>query len=188
MRCSIAALCIAAAFAAAGAPTDAQLLAALRGGGYTLYFRHAATDLAQQDAQGEDFANCARQRNLSDAGRREARAAGEAIRALALPIGEVVSSPYCRASETASLLFGLAKRSRAVLVRAGPDGKPDYGELLDIVALPPAPNTLRVIVAHNAPRIAYLQEGEVAIIRPLGKGFEVVAQFPLSDWRRLAGK
>lgn len=85
-------------------------------------------------------------------------------------------------------MFGRAERSHAVLVRAGADGKPDYGELLQLVATPPAAGTLRVIVAHNAPRIAYLVEGEAAIVKATGDGFEVVAQMEIGAWKRLTPK
>ena len=185
VRCSIAALCAAAGMAHAD-PTDGELAAMLRGGGYTLYFRHGATDPAGRDIQGGDYADCSRQRNLSAAGRRESRAAGAAIRAAGLPIGEVISSPYCRAVETATLMFGRAERSADVLAHAGADGKADYGALLRIVSTPPPAGTLRVVVAHNAPRIAYLEEGEAAVVRPHGDGFEVVAQVVAGRWRALA--
>jgi phosphohistidine phosphatase SixA len=107
------------------------------------------------------------------------------MRALRLPIGEVLSSPYCRAVETARLLFGRAEVSMDVLVRSGADGQPDYGPLLRLVGAAPAPGTLRVIIAHNAPRIAYLEEGETAIVRPAGPTFEVLAQLNIDAWARL---
>ena len=46
------------------------LLAALRAGGYTLYFRHAATDFSKLDGKMKDYRDCANQRMLSDLGRR----------------------------------------------------------------------------------------------------------------------
>jgi phosphohistidine phosphatase SixA len=48
----------------------------------------------------------ARQRNLTDGGRADARAIGAAIRSLGIPIGEVLASPFCRTRETAELIFG----------------------------------------------------------------------------------
>ena len=78
------------------------LVEALRGGGYTLYFRHAATDWSLQDEVREagDWTSCdpSRMRQLSDAGRATARAVGKAIRALHIPVGKVLASPYCRTS------------------------------------------------------------------------------------------
>ncbi len=194
LRRSMIAWCIAAGLpglagrSALAAPQlqGSDLVRALREGGYTLYMRHARTETSQQDLQGTDYANCSKQRNLSATGRAQARAAAEAIGALRLPIGEVLSSPYCRAVETARLMFGRGEISMDVLVRSGPDGQPDFAPLLRLVGTAPAPGTLRVIVAHNAPRIASLEEGETAIVRPLESGFQVVAQLDMGAWARLA--
>src|SRR6516165_8616678 len=81
-----------------GAP---ELLAALRHGGYVLYFRHAATDFSQNDEKMKRFEDCADQRNLIDRGRDDARAAGAAIRELNIPVERVLASPFCRTVETA---------------------------------------------------------------------------------------
>ena len=63
----------------------AALVRALRAGGLTLYFRHAATDFSQNDRAMTSHGECATQRNLSEAGRAQAREIGEAIRAIAGP-------------------------------------------------------------------------------------------------------
>lgn len=81
------------------------LIEALRGGGYTIYFRHAATDWSHPDrleAHGE-WASCdsAKMRQLSEAGRANASAIGAAIRALGIPVGNLLSSEYCRCADTA---------------------------------------------------------------------------------------
>ena len=65
----------------------------LRAGGFILYFRHADTDQTQRDARTGNVDDCASQRNLSDRGREHARAIGETIRALGIPIGAVLASP-----------------------------------------------------------------------------------------------
>ena len=82
--------------AAAPPLRGADLLAALRAGGYILYFRHADTDHSQSDQRTMNIEDCTTQRNLTDRGRAHARAIGEAIRALRIPIGIVVASPLCR--------------------------------------------------------------------------------------------
>jgi hypothetical protein len=69
-----------------------ELLAALRGGGFILYFRHADTDHRQTDARMRSVEDCTNQRGLTDRGRDQARAVGEAIRALGIPIGPVLAS------------------------------------------------------------------------------------------------
>jgi hypothetical protein len=107
---------------AAESPPDAvagpSLLAALKEGGLVLYFRHTSTDFGQNDDQMSGYADCARQRNLTDSGREEARQIGAAIRRLGIPVGEVRASPFCRTRETAQLIFGRATVSSAV--RGGP--------------------------------------------------------------------
>ncbi len=86
------------------------LVEALRQGGYVLYLRHASTDFGQNDEAMTDYANCAQQRNLTDAGRAEARAIGAAIKELRIPVGPVLASPYCRTRESAAAHLRSADR------------------------------------------------------------------------------
>src|SRR3954464_2544153 len=133
----VAAFAILAALAHAqsSVPVDplqgAALVSALRQGGFVLYLRHASTGFGQNDEGMTDFANCASQRNLTDAGRAEARAIGAALRELRIPVGPVVASPFCRTMETARLVFGDAtKPSRAVVGGPGTDDSGQrYAEL-----------------------------------------------------------
>lgn len=189
---------IAPAAAAAQTPAavplrGAELLAALRGGGFVLYFRHADTDWKQNDTRGMNLEDCAAQRNLSDRGRENARAIGAAIRALAIPIGSVFASPLCRTVETAMLAFGVAEKSMAV--REGgplPPGSPGrYEALRVLLSTPVAPGTNWILVGHAYPYYSlvggqYLEEGEADVVRPRGADFEVVARVGLKQWRELA--
>jgi phosphohistidine phosphatase SixA len=189
---------IAPAAAAAQTPAavplrGAELLAALRGGGFVLYFRHADTDWKQNDTRGMNLEDCAAQRNLSDRGRENARAIGAAIRALAIPIGSVLASPLCRTVETAMLAFGVAEKSMAV--REGgplPPGSPGrYEALRVLLSTPVAPGTNWILVGHAYPYYSlvggqYLEEGEADVVRPRGADFEVVARVGLKQWRELA--
>jgi hypothetical protein len=155
------------ALAQAGATSlgGRELLTALRGGGFILYFRHADTDHRQTDARTGDVEDCQSQRNLTDQGREDARAVGQAIRALAIPIGPVLASPMCRTVETATLAFGLLSN-----------------------VPPPGANT--VIVGHAFPFFGlvggpFLDEGQAAVVRPDGAAFQVVARVGLREWRAL---
>jgi phosphohistidine phosphatase SixA len=85
---------------------DRQLVEALRRGGQLIYVRHGATDASQRDSDPNNLANCATQRNLTEAGRQQARAIGEALKTLEVPVGRVLTSEYCRAREFARLMFG----------------------------------------------------------------------------------
>jgi broad specificity phosphatase PhoE len=137
------------------------------------------------------YEDCAQQRNLTQAGRAEARAIGEAIAALRIPVGEVLASPFCRTMETARLMFGRASASNAV--RGGPAGNEGgrYDALAGLLAAPVARGTNRVIASHGNPFRAlaggpYLAEGEAAIVEPLGtRGFRVVARVAKDGWSAL---
>lgn len=168
------------------------LLTALRGGGYILYLRHTSTDFGQSDEAMTTFEDCARQRNLTDQGRVEARAIGAALRELRIPVGEVLASPYCRTQETGRLVFGKATVSSAV--RGGPaqtESTERYAELLRLLSTPVARGTNLAISSHGNPFRAvagppYLAEGEIAVIEPLGNGrFRVVARVAKDGWPAL---
>lgn len=88
-----------------GAGTDA-LWEALRGGGQVVVMRHASTEPGLGDPPGYRLGDCATQRNLSAAGREEARRVGAGFRARGVPVGQVLSSRWCRCLETARLAFG----------------------------------------------------------------------------------
>ena len=178
-----------------GAPPTLEgpaLLAALRGGGYVLYLRHTSTDFGQNDAQMADYANCATQRNLTEGGRAEARAIGTALRELAIPVGRVLASPYCRTLETGRLVFGTATPSP--VVRGGP-ARPDnpdrYAELRALLGTPVPRGTNVAISSHGNPFYGvagppYLAEGEMAVVEPLGEGrFRMIARIPKHGWATL---
>lgn len=172
--------------------TGSALLAALRGGGYVLYLRHTSTDFGQNDETMTTFDDCARQRNLTDRGRDEARAIGAQLGELRIPIGDVLASPYCRTQETARLVFGKATTSPAV--RGGPANATSserYADLVRLLSTPVASGTNLAISSHGNPfravaGTAYLAEGEIAVIEPLGEGrFRVVARVPKDGWAAL---
>src|SRR5438874_1973560 len=85
LRLSAALFALSCAAPSQAAAPDAQalaggpLLAALKTGGLVLYFRHTSTDFGQNDEQMTGYEDCARQRNLTDAGRAEARAIGGGV-------------------------------------------------------------------------------------------------------------
>jgi hypothetical protein len=85
---------------------ESDLIDALRRGGYVIYFRHATTNPEQADTSDPKLGQCETQRNLSPDGRRMATEIGGAFKTLRIPVGKVVSSPYCRAVDTAMLAFG----------------------------------------------------------------------------------
>jgi phosphohistidine phosphatase SixA len=188
--------CVVAPTLAQDAPAPlagAALRDALLRGGYVLYFRHAATDFGQNDDQMSGYEDCARQRNLTDRGRNDARAIGAAIRRLRIPVSAVLASPFCRTRETAELIFGRASVDERV--RGGP-ARPDdpqrYAALRALLTTPVATGTNVAIVSHGNPFHAlagppYLAEGEAAVVEPLGaRDFRIVAKIRPDGWDALA--
>lgn len=164
---------------------SAELLASLREGGLVLYLRHTSTDFSQNDARMKSYEDCDNQRNLTDRGRNEARAIGEHVRRLKIPIGEVFASPFCRTMETARLAFG--KASATDEVRGGPVEASRYDALRKLLSTPVDRGTNRVISSHGNPFYAlagppYLAEGEIAVVKPEGERFSVLARIRLTDW------
>ncbi len=200
----IAALSVAGAGMAAP-PSGLQgeaLLQALRSGGYSIYFRHAATDWSLQDqvSQAGDWESCdpTRMRQLSDEGRRAAKAIGEAMRAQNIPVGQVLASPYCRTVETARLL-GLGDvqpttdvvNLRVAAYFGGRDAIIATAQRL--LSVPPKAGRNTVIVAHgNVAREAtpvYPGEGEGVVFKGDGDGgFEYVGRIAADQWRTSASQ
>ena len=177
---------------AAWAQPDAALLAELRRGGYVLYIRHTSTDFGQNDAKMTGYEDCANQRNLTEKGRQEARAVGEHIKRLKIPIGRVLASPFCRTIETARLAFGKAQPMQEA--RGGPartDDAKRYEGLRKLLSTPVPKGENVAISSHGNPFHAvagppYLAEGESAVVRPQGdSAFAVVGRIRLQDWKLL---
>lgn len=168
----------------------AELSRLLRTGGYTMYFRHATTEVNPDESDAPADEDCGRQRNLSVAGREQARDIGVAIRQLDIPIGMVLAGPLCRTQETARLIFGRAETDPQV--RGGGLGRPDYPGLRALVSRPVPTGINQAIVGHGHQfRIASrmneeLAEGEAAIIGGMGDGrFEIVARIRSEQWVKL---
>ncbi|TVP76524.1 histidine phosphatase family protein [Thioalkalivibrio sp.] len=80
-----------------------ESLARLQEPGTILLLRHALAP-GTGDPPGFSVEDCSTQRNLSDAGREQARALGERLRAAGIEEARVFSSHWCRCLETAQLL------------------------------------------------------------------------------------
>lgn len=181
----LALLLLAACLWTASVAADPGLVQELREGGYVLYMRHASTDFSQSDSRMASYEDCDNQRNLTDKGREEARQVGMHIKRLGIPIGEVLASPYCRTMETARLAFGKARASSDV--RGGPVDAMRYDALKKLLSTQVRKGENRVVSSHGNPFQAlagppYLAEGEIAVVRPEGSGFSVIARIRPQDW------
>ena len=97
-----------------------RLVQRLRMGGYVIVVRHGATATNQADADPFNFDDVIKQRNLNDKGKELAKAFGDAVRRVGLPVGEVYTSKFNRAYETAVL---------AGFENIETDSRPDRGGL-----------------------------------------------------------
>jgi len=159
----------------------------LRQGGYVIFFRHVVADDGG-DMQGLDVQDCTQQRNIREPGLRDARAIGNAFRLLAIPVGAVYSSEYCRARETAGIAFGGADALVPALDLCCFDTNPIPNEERlayiehAVAQLPPA-GVNTVIVAHGVGIVTDLAQGEAGIYKPDGRGGTIrVARVLPSEW------
>ena len=178
---------------------DLELVQALRAGGYNIYFRHVATDWSQSDdvRQEDDWRSCdpLHMRQLSAAGRDAARAIGTAMRRLAIPVDEVLASPYCRTVETAKLMeLGKVVESIQVMNLRSADYVGGRASVVasaqELLASSPGAAVNRVIVAHgNVAREAtpaYPGEGEALVFESdAAGGFVLRGRIAVGDWARL---
>lgn len=98
-----------ASTAPAGDSPWGRLAPVLRQGGCALVLRHAATEPGIGDPPQFTLGQCHTQRNLSAQGRAQSRTLGDRMRSLHLQPSRVLSSPWCRCIDTATLAFGSAQ-------------------------------------------------------------------------------
>jgi broad specificity phosphatase PhoE len=158
----------------------------LRQGGYVILIRHALTDPGVGDPPGFRLDDCDTQRNLSEAGRADARRIGEAFKARAIPVAEVRSSRWCRCLETARLAFGAVTPDPMLDSMFGEGEQAGSKKLRAVraaIAQAPQQGNL-VLVTHNQNIMALTERsvssGEMVVIRPdPGSGaLKVIATLP----------
>ena len=173
----------------------AAVLGELRAGGLVIYFRHASTNQSGATDEDADQAKCETQRNLSAAGREQATQIGRAFQALAIPVGTVTTSPFCRCKDTAQLAFGRFTVSDDLYYSIGTDisdTRRFARSLRRRLSTVPATRTNAVIVSHTAnlreaTGIWPDREGVAYVFRPSSEGvFEAIAKVIPDDWGNLA--
>ncbi|KAA2213288.1 histidine phosphatase family protein [Teichococcus oryzae] len=171
-----------------GEPAAEALLARMRRGGLVLFIRHADTAGEPCDS-GFRIGERAGQRNISPAGRQQARDLGASLAALGVPLeAPVLASPVFRARDTAELAFGAGRvRVEDGLIAddyAGARLEWALAEHRRLLAAPPAPGLNRVLVGHRGPvqmilgdalRGNRLPEAGIAVFEPGGaEGFRLL--------------
>lgn len=165
-------------------------------GGYILHFRHAERDkwidvqkydVLESDlhdngtdesryAENDYFAQAV---CLNSRGKIQARAMGEHISHIGLPISYVVSSVSCRARQTAELAFGGYKAQNRLLVHAGPynEGNEDRTKNLKefYSSLPISSEGNVIVSAHNSVVKDNMFENSVSDLNLEEGGFYVIS-------------
>lgn len=144
-------------------PIRVELAKKILNGGYILFFRHAERekwiDVQMYDAietnkkllaENTYFKNAV---CLSKRGLVQARLMGEIIKDVNLPIEKVISSPSCRARQTAELTFGGYDKIDNIFMHGGPffETNKSYGTKLKkkFLELIPPKNSNIIITAHG---------------------------------------
>ena len=146
-----------------GSKKDKEVAKKLLKGGYILHFRHAERekwiDVAMYDSLESDLHNNGINQSryaendyfkkavcLNSRGEIQAKAIGEHLKNIKFPIGYVISSPSCRARQTAELAFNGYDNLERNLVHTGPYSE---NKLERINKLKNLYNNLKIINGKN---------------------------------------
>ena len=171
---------------------------ALRAGGLVIVVRHGATLADQADTDPLNFENIAAQRNLNDKGKTLAKAFGDALRQGGIPVGEVYTSKYNRAYETA-VIAGLKNIEKtADLTEGGLVVSPNENNrrieaFHRMLGTAPKPGTNTILITHKPNIVDALgkdwfdvKEGEASLFRPENGSYKLLARVQLDEWPRIA--
>ncbi len=147
--------------------------------GAVLLMRHA-TAPGTGDPPTMRLGDCATQRNLSDAGRAEARAIGARLSAAGIGFDRILTSEWCRTTQTADLL-GLGPvtpfpPANSFFSDRSEADRQTAEVLAYIAALPEGERVLIVTHQVNITALTGIvpRSGEIVITRRTGAGLEVV--------------
>ena len=184
--------------APAVAASDQEIAQVLRAGGLVIVVRHGATFPDQADTDPLNFDNVAAQRNLNDKGKMLAQQFGAALRQAGVPIGEVYTSKYNRAYETAVLAGFKDIKKTADLTEGGLVVSPNENNrravsFRKMLATAPKTGTNTILITHYPNILAALgkdwfdvKEGEASIFQPENGRYKLVARVQMDEWSRIA--
>jgi phosphohistidine phosphatase SixA len=150
-----------------------ELIPLLKKGGYILIMRHERTEIpAASDDYSKPPTQCTAQRNLSVAGYAGAVETRKVLSVLEIPIGKVLSSPMCRAMDTARLAFGKAEPEMRLIHHdniPGRTAKVSGEEMRALIGeLVPGDSNI-VLVSHigniNSAIDTLPSEGEISVVK-----------------------
>ena len=171
------------------------LIEALQKGGLVILIRHMSTDSFVPGEGTHDDRDCASQRNLDERGRQEAREIGAAFKRLGIPVGTVLTSPYCRCVETGKLAFekGTTSEDLAVFDELPGPEKEARGKLIrKMLNTKPADGRNTIMITHTGTLLYSFglqtrPEGIAHIFRPAEFGNAIyLGRVIPEEWSALA--
>lgn len=187
--------CILASFAVADSaetldlPPEA-LVSRLQEGGLVVFFRHMETDRSTEDQHPVNLENCESQRVLSDFGIQQAQTIGQAFNRLAIPVEEVISSPFCRCKDTAELAFGQYRINQGLyfaIALSHEQRQLQTDDLRHLLSKPTAGGN-RILISHTgnlreATGLWPKPEGVAFLFEPLSNNqYRVLGRIEPADW------
>lgn len=173
---------------------DQALLAQLRQGGLVIYMRHGNTDNTRPDqAPRVNLTDCNTQRPLSDTGRELSKQVGHYVREAKIPYQNPITSPMCRAKETAQLAFIHINTDEGLTYSGSMTSEektPVLARTRQLLSDPVLFGTNRLLVAH-APNLMdimgyFPKEGTLVIFQPQGNNqFTYLGSIPPEHWDNL---
>ncbi|MCB5175123.1 histidine phosphatase family protein [Microvirga sp. SM9] len=154
---------------------------ALRTGGTVALFRHARAP-GTGDPSHFRLEDCSSQRNLSAEGRRQAAEIGSRFRARNIRVERVLSSRWCRSLDTAKLAFGDLAEPFPPLDSFFAERDRRDAQTRAVLQLIESwdRNGVLVLVTHQVNITALTDifpiEGEILVLRPKEKGFDLVGR------------
>ena len=131
--------------------SEKELIEQMRSGNAVLLIRHALAP-GVGDPEEFDLTDCSTQRNLNDAGREQARAIGDWLRARGIQQAKVYSSQWCRCLDTARLMdIGPVKPLAALnsFFERPEDREPNLSALRDFIHANTKQGALVIMVTHQ---------------------------------------
>jgi len=160
--------------------------------------RHGATFPDQADTDPLNFDNISAQRNLNDKGKALAKAFGDALRQIGIPVGKVYTSRYNRAYETAVIVGFKDIEKTADLTEGGLVVSPNENirrveAFHKMLGTTPQSGSNTILITHKPNIVDALgkdwfdvKEGEASLFRPENGSYKLVARVQMDEWPRIA--